>query len=289
MRVHQSILNDCLRAMQYNIESPVYHGGSIRAVGTGYHKSLETFYRERMVDPDTTPHSLGFWGIDGLVKIGQDEFDRVASGAPSHSSEHSRQAGNFKWNAKVPDTDTAHAMIDKMVRAYFDGGHYWPAEWTVLGVEQSFELPWYGQHTRGGSADLVLQGPDGTIIIDDQKTAGRAWVKGKESARKSAQGPWYLWAMMDLFPGAPDYRVTFSIMQYNGTFERREATPTPEQMNAQALRLAETVNLYTVLKANGMDLPANPSSTLCSPEYCDHWSICPWGEAIDTPVQLRAA
>lgn len=278
MRVHQSLTDDCLRKMQYSIESNVYHGGSVRAVGSAYHKALENYALDRIdhgyFEPDEAE-------LSGLVFIAHQEFDRISAGGTSHISEATRERGDFRWDEKFPDRETAHAGIEKMVRSYFEGKHYWPEEWTYLGSEIPFELPWFGEHTRGGSMDLVLEGPDGGILVDDQKTAGRKWDQGKSSPRKKGQAAWYLWAAMDLWPGRPSYRFTYSIMTYTGQFERREATPTPAQINAHAQRMADLVTTYVVVRANGAELPANPASTLCNSKWCDFFSVCPFGAPVD--------
>jgi len=268
--------------MQYNIETKVYNGGSVRAVGTGYHKGLETHYAARR-------DGLLLPTVDECVAAAIDEFDAVSSGAPSHSSELEREAGVFKWNSRVPDRAFAHGVIETMVRSYFDNGHFWPLNYQVLGIECSFNLPWRNDHRRGGQIDLVLLEPSsGWLFIDDQKTSSKnRWAKGKESPRKNLQAPWYFWAAQELFPGHVGARFSFSIMLYNGTFERREATPTAAHIAAAEDVLEQTVALYEVLRANGMDLPANPGSNLCSPEWCDWFeSVCPHGAALETPVSI---
>lgn len=277
MKVHQSLARDCLRAMQYNIETRVFHGGSVRAVGTGYHKGLELHYvarRDGIVLPSTQEC------VDAAIA----EFDAVSSGAPSHSSEHEREPGSFKWNERVPDRATAHEKIETMVRAYFDGKHFWPLDYQVLGVECSFDEPWFADNRRGGQIDLVLLEPNDWVMVDDQKTGSKnRWPKGKEHPRKNLQSPWYYHAARNLFPDHAGYRFCFSIMLHNGTFERREATPTDEHIRAAEDVLGQTVSLYKLAKANDLDLPANPSSNLCSAEWCDWFDdVCPHGRRLES-------
>lgn len=283
MRVHQSLLDDCMRRMQYKLEEPAFYGGSVRALGTAYHRALEEYYVERQTagffDPTDPPR--GYPWVTELVSLAQHTFDEMAEGGTSHASESGKEFGGFIWGKAVPDAETAYGMLDVMVRSYFENGHFWPDGWEVIAVEQFFELPWHGDLTRGGSIDLILQDPHGWLVIDDQKTAGRAWNKGKESPRKNIQAPWYSWAAQDLFPGYHGYRSVFSIMKYNGDFERRISDPTPLHVEAAANLLATTVGLYRTARANGFDMPANPSSNWCSPEYCDYWSKCPHGAAVD--------
>jgi hypothetical protein len=278
MRVHQSFLDDCLYRMQLKLETNQFFGGSVRALGSGYHKSIENYYVARQHGGAVEPVAAE---IDRLVLNAQDDFDRLTTGGTSHSSETDREFGGFKWNKAIPDRDTAMEKLDVMVRSYFEGGNYYPADWQVLAVEQFFDLPWFGEHTRGGSIDLILLDPNNWVVIDDQKTAGRAWPRGKESPRKNIQAPWYSWAVQELFPGYSGYRSVFSIMQYNGKFERRLSDPKPEHVAGAVNALSSAVGVYEVSRANGLDLPANPSSNLCSPEFCDYFSTCPHGSALE--------
>lgn len=275
MKVRQSTLgtaSDCMRKLQFELEAGTYHGGVVRAVGTAYHYGLELFY-----DP-----ARDITDIDLLVAGAIRRFDEVASMAPSHESEFEKTPGTFKWDEKFPDAASAHEAIEKMLRAYFaTPGTVWPDDWTVLAVEQSFAQPFYNGHTRNGSIDLVLQDPNGYIIGEDHKTAGRAWPATKHLARKQAQPPWYVAALMELYPDAPGYRFFYDIMTYAGKWERREVLVTPEHIAATESRAIEVVTLVAGMRKAGMELPANPGSNLCSPRYCDWWDVCPFGAALD--------
>ena len=282
MRVHQSLLDDCGRRMQYKLETPAYYGGSVRALGSAYHKGLEVAYLDRM-ESGYFPAPSGDL-LQVYLQAAHDEFEAICLGTnTSHVSEEGRERGGFVWNSKVPDLDTGHEMLEKMVRAYFENPDaWWGEEWDVIGVEQFFDLPWTMNYTRGGSMDLALyHRPTDTVAVEDHKTAGRRWNTGKEKPRKNTQASWYGWAARELYPGHSNYMVLFDIMTYSGQFERRESNPRPEHINAAAQLLFDTVVNYEVTRANDMDMPANPSSNLCSPEYCDYWSVCPFGEALD--------
>lgn len=287
MRVHQSLLDDCFRRMQYKLETPGYYGGSVRAMGSGYHKGIEVYYLDRQSDGFYLPTNcpIGRTNLDELITVARDEFERIVEGRnTSHVSEEGRERSGFVWNKKVPDLETGFELLEVMLNAYFDPdeGGVWPADWDVLGVERFFELPWTERHTRGGSIDLILHHPEtDTVVGDDQKTTGKRWNEGKEKPRKNAQAGWYSWAIREMFPGHAWYKSTFSVMTYTGKFERRESNPNEAQINQTAVLLHETAAAYEVLRANDMDMPANPSSTLCSPEYCDYFSICPFGSVVD--------
>jgi hypothetical protein len=271
MKVRQSTLGEadkCLRSMQYSIESRVYHGGVVRAIGTAYHKGLETYYN-------------GERSIDGVVAVAKVCLHDTIELRPSHISEHSKDPGLFKFDEAFPDEETAAATVESMLRAYFDGGNAWPEDWAVLATEPEFHLPFSGEHTRDGSPDLVLQGPDGGIVVVDHKTAGKKWNYNKHDPRKQNQSPWLVAAMREVYPGAPSYRFAFDIMTYKGVFERRISAVTDAHIAAVEAKAVSVVKIYETLRAEGLDLPANPASTLCSPKYCDHWDICPHGSALD--------
>jgi hypothetical protein len=274
MKVRQSTVKDCLRSMQYTIEQPYFHGGSVRALGTGYHAGIELLYRARMAGIELPT-------LDQIIEHAVKTFDDTASMVPSHATELERQAGNFKWNKAVPDRETAVEMLNVMLPSYLEHGVY-PDDWQVLGVEVPFSLPWIEHDTRNGSIDLVMLDPHGWVVIDDQKTSGKSWPENKHKPRKAHQAPWYVSAARQLFPGAAGYRFVFSIMTYKGKFERRISDPEPRHEAAADQLLWDTVALYKTARANGLELPANPQSNLCSPEYCDWWDYCPFGAALDS-------
>lgn len=279
MRVRQSTFTkDCLRSMQYYLEAPaVYHGGSKRAIGTGYHAGLEYLYGHRMEH-----------GHD--ASVGNEV--RWAATEAFHN-EVERAGENFNWDKDFPDAESCLTVMDSMLVAYLtgtleDGSPIrWPLDWKVLGVEMDVSLPFYGEHTKGGSMDLVLEDPNGYIIGVDHKTAGKMWDRYKHTPRKNLQASWYTGALMEMFPDAPGHRFVFDIITYAGKFERRIADATPAHVKAAEDKAIQVVSLYEGMRANGMDLPANPASTLCSARYCDFFGtkenpICPHGAVLDS-------
>jgi hypothetical protein len=279
MRIRQSTLGDadtCLRRMQYSIESPVYHGGSVRAVGTAVHAGHELYYGSRLEGP------LGYT-VQDIIHHAQQVFTDTVNMKPSHASEFTKQAGEFQWDDKVPDHDTGLVLVASILTAYHaDPDIPWPLDWEVLGTEVPFELPLYGDHTRAGSIDLVLRDPAGNIVgVDHKHVSGNMWAYNKHHARKHPQPPFYVGALKELHPGAPGYRFFFDIMSFKGKFERREVTVTDEHIAAIHAKAVEVSTLYLGMRSAGLELPANPSSNLCSPLYCDAWSVCPYGAALD--------
>lgn len=279
MKVRQSTLTDadkCLRAMQYTIESQVYHGGVARAIGTAYHRALEWAYDREIAE--------GVWPQVDLALIEALEcYDRTEALEPSHESERTKQPGVFKYNDDIPDRAAAHARVELMVRAFWEHPEaHWQAPWQPIAVEQGFALPLWNGHTANGSIDLVGFDPDGFVFGEDHKTAGKnRWPQNKHHARKQNQAPFYVWALMQLYPDAPGYRFFFDIMTHKGVFERRETVVLPEHIEAVQAKALQVVTLYEGMRGAGLDLPANPASNLCSPLYCDHWDVCPYGAALD--------
>lgn len=291
MKVRQSTLGSadkCLRALQYDLENPVYHGGSTRALGTAYHQGLETFFK-----PGLPPGRL--MPMAELLAGANAEFDRCVSMEPSHESEKTKTAGSFRWDEAVPDKETAYEILALILPEYINN-FAWPIDpdfttldrlpkadhFGVLGTELSFNLPFFDKHTSNGSMDLTLVDEHGWIIGVDFKTAGRMWPKGKEHPRKQNQAPWYVRSLKELFPNAPGYRFVFDIMTIKGKFERRIADPSDAHIDAVERKAIQVVSLYEGMRGAGLDLPANPANTLCNPKWCDHWDVCEYGAALDS-------
>ena len=279
MRIRQSYLGQadkCLRSLQYELEAPPdqYRSGIIRAVGTAFHAGLEYYYLNRQKGPE--------YDFDCREQL----LEEAVPMAHSTLNEEILKAGaGFIWDDKFPTFDAACEAVENMLTAYFEGGHAWPQDWTILGVEQKFELP-FGEHVRTGTIDLVLRAPDGGIVGDDHKTCNRMWDQYKHSPRKNNQSPFYQAALRELYPDAPYHRMTFSVMTYAGKFERRISDASDAHITAVLDKSMQLATLVEGMRKAGMDLPANPASNLCSEKYCDHWSYCPHGSSLDTPVSF---
>ena len=271
--VRQSLLGSadkCLRSFQYSLERPegFQEGGSIqRSLGTGYHNGgMEPFYKALMLGHPVPT-------IDDSVALALTEMhDDIAKADPE----------NFKWSKEITDVDAADLKLASMVRTYFEEEHYWPEDFKVLGVEHTFDFPYmvYGQPVHG-TMDLVLEDPLGYIVIVDHKTCGRMWDSTKHKPRKQNQPAFYTRVAKLIWPDRPGYRFVYDIMSYAGKFERRISDPTEAHEQAVWDKAEQLVALYKMMRGSGLDLPVNPSSTLCSPAFCDFWPVCPQGEALD--------
>lgn len=285
MRISQSILGNvdkCMLAAQYGIDPPswvVRTAGSQRAVGTGYHAGLEQYYRQRVTGPGTVPH------VPDMIGAAIDTFN-ISRTIDLYDNS---PVENFKWDERVPDQETAERFMAAMLTEYVGGGHVWPHDWTVLGVEVGFAVtdPDLDGHVAKGSADLVLADPTGYVVVDDHKTAGKAWPAGKEHPRKNNQSPWYVHYMRTVYPDAVGYRMCYSIMTYPTVksgcrFERRISDPGVEHEAAIVKKANDFANLYQEMHVKlGRDLPANPASTLCNPKWCDFFEGCPHGRVLE--------
>jgi hypothetical protein len=290
--LRQSLLNSadiCLRRAQYDLNPPGPKRTSESAIiGTGYHAGLEHYYDWRMqeemygdADNAVVPPA------DVLVQANVAAHDTVV-----HEIE------KYEPHLITWDTSPKRAIeiAQEMMKAYFEQAHYWGPEYVVLGTEVPFWLPSpYPGWVNHGTADLVLHGPDpcasadeivesisyngedGTfgIIIDDHKTSSRKWDAKKHTVRKTAQVPTYFeaWQVMT---GAYPLAFSFSIIQRNGTFERRLVRPTDDEMAAFKTKRDNVVQLLSL----GVDLPGNTASNLCSSKYCSWWEQCPMGAAM---------
>lgn len=280
MRLSQSVLSaagDCQLKAQYTLDRPSWAkrtASAPRAVGTGFHAGIELYYTARR-DEVALPT------LDDCIARACEVFDTSITTDLYDDS----PVDVFLWDDKIPDRETAHAYIAKMLEAYWP--NHWPADWQVLAVEihGTIHDPLIGADAKIG-ADLVLIDPNRWLVAVDLKTAGKRWAEGKEHARKNVQSPFYLRLLKQIFPGMAGYRFVFDITTYPNAkgecqFERRISDPLPEHEQAVAENARRFVKVYETLHVGlGMDLPANPASTLCNPKWCDFWDGCPYGAAL---------
>jgi PD-(D/E)XK nuclease superfamily len=284
MKLSQSVLSsagDCMLKAQYTIDRPSWaerSGSAARAVGTGYHAGLELFYTARMNGlPEPT--------VDDCIAEGWRVFD-VSTTTDLYDN---KPVTSFLWDEKCPDVETAHSFIEQMLREYFDGGHAWPANFTVIAVEAhgTVDDPQTGHQSKFG-ADLILEDPNGWLVLVDHKTGGKMWAADKHHPRKNTQAPWYQRLAKIVYPGYAGYRFVFDIITYPAPkagvkFERRISDPTPAHEDAVAAKAKAFITVYEEVHVKlGQDLPGNPSSTLCNPKWCDFWAGCPHGAALDS-------
>jgi hypothetical protein len=281
MRITQSILGQadkCMLSAQFTLDKPAWFertGSATRALGTAYHAGLELHYTARR---DRLPLPT----LDDVVARAWEIFDLSTTVDLYDNSPIER----FLWDDKIPDTDTARELLTELVTLYF-AEHAWPDTWAVLGVEVDQVVNMDGHQFKLG-ADLVLQDPNGWVVLVDHKTAGKAWAEGKADPRKNNQSALYTELARTIWPDAPGHRFVFDVMVLPGKkmgakFERIVTDPSTLHGQAVVKKALDFVAMYeTVHVQMGRDLPANPASTLCNPKWCDFFAGCPHGAALDT-------
>jgi hypothetical protein len=282
VRLSQTALSnslDCMLKGQYTIDRPAWAkrvAGSARACGTGFHAGNELYYIARR-DGLTLPT------LDDCIGRAIEVFQM----SQTTDLYDNKPVDQFKWDEDVPDEETAKVIIEKMLTAYWP--EHWPMDWQVLAVEIHGSIPdeYVGADMKVG-ADLVLVDPHNWLVGVDFKSAHKAWNRGKEHPRKNVQAPFYQQLLRQLYPGYAGYRFVFDIMKYPNkagecVFDRRISDPSPAHEAAVRENAKKVVHLYQTLHVEqGLDLPANPSSTLCNPKWCDFWEGCPHGAVLDT-------
>jgi hypothetical protein len=258
----------CHRRLYYEL---VYDGprerttSESRIEGTGYHSGLEMYYKQ---------------GGDISAADMLDVIVRSMSAALQTEG-----ADRVVWDTSFEEAVERNQM---RVADYLDNKRGWDhSGHQVLGVEVQFRFPWIPGWDATGTIDLVLIGPDGWLRFVDHKTAGNKWREGKEHARQTVQGPWYdhwgkRWFVENIDPTPRPSEFYYDVASVTKArrvqhFERRFASYSPSQL---AELMANARDLATLVDQGGPFLP-NRDTNLCSHLYCDHWYICPSGEAFN--------
>lgn len=244
----------CLRRAGYDMRpNQPRKSGEARCVGTSYHAGMECHYESRRADlfPATGPEIQ-----EAARRAFEDEAALFDSWATSKEA---------SWKRVVD-------MLD----VYFNGHHFWPESYEVLGVEQEWFLPLSGDWYLKGSIDLVLRGPEG-IVLADHKTAGRKWDQKKHLPEKQTQAVLYSWAWWRATGEVPAY-FAFDVLTYKGEFDRRRCEVRPVHMEAVLNKAIGYTQVFAAVPPEW--LPGNTSSNLCSAVYCDYYGECPLGARL---------
>ena len=251
----------CHKRLQFDMDPMVPHGtGPYRVFGTAYHAGLEAHYQGAEIVP----------AVDAVFN--GDEAAQVED-----------------WGDDWVDLEYARTHCLELVSASL--AHSWL---NFEGVEViGTEVTLYANLPRPdwivkGTLDLILGGEyirnnfEVDHLIVDHKTARRKWPKNKEDARKTNQPAWYVFWWALLWAKAhggdmPTVGFCFDVMAHDKSFQRRWPDVTAAQKEAV---LAKAALVCDLIDNNGPYLP-NTQSFLCSAKWCDHWQICPFGEALD--------
>lgn len=258
----------CHRRLYYDMVSPEPKKqvtSESRIEGTGFHSGLELYYRQ-----------LGEVTSAEMFDAALASMERVRDG---------EGADGVVW---VTSFEEAVERNQLRIADYLDNKRGWDlTTHTVIGVEVTFRFPWIRGWDASGTIDLVLVGPDGWIRFVDHKTAANKWKEGKEHARSSPQGVWYdhwgkRWFAENIDPTPRPSEFYYDVSSCTHArrvqhFERRFASYSP----AQAAELFDNAFALTrLVEQDGPWLP-NRDTHLCSHLYCDHWYVCPSGEAFN--------
>lgn len=267
----------CPSRVRYERERPwLDFSGDARSCGTGYHAGIAHAFESIQ---------------DGEVV---DEAACLAACKAAIDADVAQAGEAFTWT-KFRSVDeiveTAHRMVSANLATLDER---WPRDrWLVQGVELGFQMPWFDHWAATGTIDLVLwDTKHGRFHMVDHKTSGRGWQKGKEL--KTPQPHFYAhWWKKVLRAAYPDqYRnvgdhdltvpMTFEIMTYAGKFEARTVYPSVE---SESFVMRQATVAARVIDDKG-PWAMNIDSTLCSPQYCDHFDICPGGSSYRSSVPV---
>lgn len=268
-----SLLNNadiCLARAVYGKTRP-YTSGEAALCGNGYHAGLEEYYLWRKDFEETTDLREDDWPAPPAWLV---ERCYIAAKAEIFARVRDIEQ-DFVWDTSFDETVT---RAQQMIHAYFAGGHYWPADYRILGVEIGFLVPSIvdGWVDKGFMDLVVYQEGTGHTILDDHKSAGKKWKKNKESPRTNNQPAMYDIAWEAATGVKPD-AFAFSVMTYAGEFERRLVYVQEHDRNLVRAKQRTDLPLIEQGIKNGLQLPGNTSSFLCSERWCDHWLVCPFG------------
>lgn len=252
----------CLQRLDYDIRRPRNVGSEARAKGTAFHAGVEHIYRTGDINLPVMK-ALASEALATEVGLSKD---------------------GFFWKT---DFGTCEGMLHKMLDHYVEKENYWDlSKFTVVAVEWRFDQPWIPGWHRSGTVDLIMVGPDGWIYIVDHKTGGSKWREGKEKARQTPQPIWYTEAVLQWWhdtygedrPSTFYFDITYQSMKTGKVgFDRRVATWSQHQ---QEMVHHKAEGYARLVDAGGPFFP-NQQHYLCHHEYCDHWSICPYGEEFN--------
>lgn len=299
--MRQSLISSadtCLKRVEFNMfyDFP-YAGGVLRARGTGYHAGLAYYYAERQntgLMPEITEDF-----IEKCVHVGQsafdDELELTRDGWTSHIEDPTTgktipnplpdpfswmyQAKNYRADLILWTREQALEWIQQAITDYLENEWFWPAHFQVIGIEQGFSLPLVGadpEWARTGTVDLLLFDTEtGWYVIVDHKTAKKKWAKNKSNANESPQAAYYVGAWQEIL-GTKAIKFVYDVYSDDRQFERRDAYRTEVQIK---LTQHMARDLAVLIDKGGPFLP-NPSSFLCSENWCDYWDACEYGKAM---------
>ena len=283
-RMSQSIIGQgdtCLKRIEYDFfhDTPVV-GNVSRLIGSAYHAGLAEGYAALMRGETVNVDDTVSAATDAFLK-GVEWDDYV-----------DKPVDEFSWTYQPKTYRAPHIELRPVEATQIVGQlvrYYWQTEarnTQVIAVEFRVNLPYPGAPAgwdRGGGIDLVTVDDAGYLLVD-HKTSRKKWAKKKVSPTHP-QAAWYIdeWRT---YANTDQVKFEFDVMAINLDPETLLADPSLERWPAprtQAqidMTLERGRDLAVLIEKGGPFLP-NPESFLCSPHYCDHWKICPYGSTLN--------
>lgn len=273
--MRQSIVSSadvCLKRLEYLFDPDLPKRGSVsRGIGTGVHAGFAHYYTQRMVDGVFLPARDG-----SITDAAIEAFD--ADLAEAEIYDWTLTPPGYRTKLEVVDRDGAIRYITDAITAYFSQKLMWAEEYEPVAVEIQFDFPFDGlaDWRQTGTIDLVLKRPEGGYRLTDHKTSKRKWDKKKYNAT-TPQAAYYLdaWRKLGHEAETDFYYDVINIM--DGSFQRLPAPRTEAQIQATLERARDLARLID----KGGPFPPSPDHYLCSPYWCDYWSVCPYGETLN--------
>jgi len=264
---HQSTLNtihDCPRRwfLTYDLGLPDPSGDAAR-VGTGIHAAVEAHEKARMAG-DVLP------SIDDMVDVACAELEEGLHDGAYHGVRH-------WWKTKMKDKGLSHRDFVMQMEP--------------IAIEPYFRIPLVdGALPIGGWMDAVYRDEGGVYRLVDLKTSGSMsrWKDDGEGKRPQATMYAVALQLSDILPERIEYlpEMTYTVVKPGTGGEcAKRVIVQPDLVDVgvlgQRIRDAEAI-----VKADVF--PRNPSSMLCSQQWCPHYEKCMvTGEYAGLPATIR--
>lgn len=207
------------------------------------------------------------------------------------------QADQVHWRTEkdgtVGDVDIIVARAQEMAEFYITKHWYAdPEKFTIVAIEQRFELPWIDGWDASGTVDLVLMDQSGWLYILDYKGPRTKKRAGWERTRNNVQMAWYFqWIAQWFAKEYPEDFAEFGARPMKGIYEviswgtglahrTYETSVSPTEM-AYVLGLAEQYAQLVDQGPVGLYI-TNSTTHLCHYKWCDFWTVCDAGEKLNT-------
>lgn len=266
--VRQSWIGDaliCPQRSRYALTMPKMRRGSdATAIGTGVHAGIERYLTGELGTLDEFLET-----VQATVAL---ELDK-----------------DIKLTGLTDDMDNLRSCVDSMGTGWWENIR----PLVPMGglVEHKFQAPLdvLAPHDHSvwleGTIDYV--GPDGSLW--DWKTSSRTYY-GKEKQSQSHQATAYITACrkLGLIPDddAPSV-FRFGVMVRQATPKTQVITVTRGKDQVHWFRRQVSSIVNTAVQSWGLnDWPMNDQHGLCSPKWCDYWSVCKGAHWMESDLAL---